>query len=107
MSPLEGKRMFERFSRHFLLILVIAGLAFATAWAKPAAKTIQQSQGSSTALSNQDVLGMIKAGLAPDLIIAKIKSSGGNFDTSPETMKKLQIDGVPGEIVMAMIVAGT
>lgn len=100
--------MFRRISVLILLLLTIAALgAVPVLGLSPAAKTIQQSQGSSTALSNQDVLGMIKAGLAPDLIIAKIKSSGGNFDTSPETMKKLQIDGVPGEIIMAMIVAGT
>jgi hypothetical protein len=49
---------------------------------------------------------MLKADLAADLIVAKIKASDCHFDTSVETMKKLQADGVPGEIIMAMIVAG-
>lgn len=48
---------------------------------------------------------MLKAGLAAELIVAKIKASDCNFDTSVETLKKLQADGVPGEIIMAMIVA--
>jgi hypothetical protein len=71
----------------------------------PAAKVIQQSQTSSTPLSNQDVLAMLKAELALDLILAKIKVSDSNFDTSPETLKKLQTDGVPGDVIMAMIVS--
>jgi len=72
----------------------------------PAVKTIQQAQTSSAPLNNQDVIGMVKAGLAPELIVAKIKASKSSFDTSPETLKKLQTDGLPGEIIMAMIVAG-
>lgn len=97
----------QRFLRLLLPILAFAALTTAPVFAlSPAAKTIQQSQSSSTPLTNQDVLGMLKADLATELIIAKIKASDCNFDTSPDTLKKLQTDGVPGEIIMAMIVAG-
>ena len=72
----------------------------------PAVKTIQQSQNPSTSLSNQDVLALLKAELPIDVIIAKIKASDSQFDTSVETLKKMQADGVPGEIIMAMIVSG-
>jgi hypothetical protein len=89
----------------------LTALLFAVLTAGPlsvratAAKTIQQSASSTTCLNNQDVLAMLKANLAVEIVIAKIKASDCNFDTSPETLKKFQADGVPGEVIMAMIVA--
>jgi len=101
-----GLPMRQRFSPLLLRALLFAVLtAVLPGGQATAAKTIQQSQSSSTALSNQDVLAMLKAELPVELIIAKIKSSDCNFDTSPETLKKFQTDGVPGEVIMAMIVA--
>ncbi len=85
-----------------MLAFLIGGPLYAGA---TAAKMIQQSASSTTCLTNQDVLAMLKAELAVELIIAKIKTSDCNFDTSPETLKKFQTDGVPGEVIMAMIVA--
>lgn len=99
--------MSHRFPRFLLLAVAFAALSAAPVCAlSPAAKTIQQSQSASSHLTNQDVLGMLKADLAVELIVAKIKASACNFDTSPDTLKKLQADGVPGEVIMAMIVAG-
>jgi len=99
--------MSHRFPRFLLLVVAYAALGVAPVCAlSPAAKIIQQSQSASTTLTNADVLGMLKANLAVELIVAKIKASDCNFDTSPETLKKLQADDVPGEIIMAMIVAG-
>lgn len=99
--------MSYRFPRFLLLAVAFAALSATPVCAlSPAAKIIQQSQSASTPLTNQDVLGMLKADLAVELIVAKIKASASNFDTSPETLKKLQADAVPGEVIMAMIVAG-
>jgi hypothetical protein len=99
--------MFHRLPRYLLVAVVFAALSAARVCAlSPAAKIIQQSQSASAPLTNQDVLGMVKADLAVELIVAKIKASACNFDTSPDTLKKFQADGVPGEVIMAMIVAG-
>lgn len=57
------------------------------------------------ALTNQDVTSMVKSGLPADIIVAKIKASPGNFDTSPATLEKLKSDGVPDSVVLAMVEA--
>jgi hypothetical protein len=99
--------VFQRISVIILLLLPVAALTEVPALAlSPAVRTIQQAQTSSAPVNNQDVIRMVKAGLAPELIVAKIKASRTSFDTSPETLKQLQTDGLPGEIIMAMIVAG-
>ena len=97
--------MSQRLSRQLLLFLSFALTAGPVHAQEPAAKAIQQSQSSSTALTNPDVIALLKAELAPELIVAKIKASDSHFDTSVETLKRMQADGVPGEIIMAMIVA--
>ena len=95
------------FTRCLLFAVAFAALSAAPVCAlSPAAKIIQQSQSASAPLTNQDVLSMLKADLAVELIVAKIRASASNFDTSPDTLKKLQADGMPGEVIMAMIVAG-
>jgi Protein of unknown function (DUF2846) len=59
------------------------------------------------ALKNDDVIDMVKTGLGPDLIIAKIKSSATKFDTSAGALKSLKEAGVPENVMLAMIQAGT
>src|SRR5687767_3118108 len=99
--------MRQAFFRVLTLLILAALMPAKYVYAlTPAAKIIQQSQSSSTPLTNQDVLALLKAELPLDLILAKIKASDSHFDTSVETLKKLQADGVSGEIIMAMIVAG-
>ena len=91
----------------FMLVPLLAVSTTSPVWAQSAAvKTVQESQSPAAALSNLDVLEMLKGGLATDLIVAKIKASESKFDTSVETLKKLQAEAVPGEIIMTMIVAG-
>src|SRR5438874_13074796 len=48
------------------------------------------SHNSGDALTNKDILLMLKAGLTPDIVIAKIKSSTCDFDTSPDALKELK-----------------
>lgn len=54
-------------------------------------------------LTNKDILGMAKAGLSPDVIIAKIQTSACAFDTSPATLIELKSAGVPETIILAMV----
>ena len=96
--------MRQRFSVRFILMLLFAAL-LAVPFCAPAsaAKIIQQSQTPS--IRNDDVLAMLKAGIATEIIIAKIKASDGNFETSVESLKKLQADSVPSDVILAMVVA--
>lgn len=57
------------------------------------------------ALTNKDVLEMLKAGLTQKVVIAKIKSSTCDFDTSPGTLKELKAASVPDAVVLAMVQA--
>ncbi|HZH91850.1 MAG TPA: hypothetical protein VEX70_14685 [Pyrinomonadaceae bacterium] len=68
-----------------------------------AAKTIQPSQTAAKPFGNADVLAMVRAALAPDVIIAKIKSSACNFETTPAALEQLKAGGVPEAVLLAML----
>jgi hypothetical protein len=82
------------------LVLNLAAITFA-------APTFQEpTQNASTAaaeLTNKDVLDMLKAGLATEIIVAKIKSSPTKFDTSAATLAELKEAKVPDAVIMAMV----
>lgn len=82
----------------------------------PAAEKIKAavaSQGAATAtqpkatvaLTNSDVVGMVKAGISPDVIAAKIKNSPCSFDTSPDALKELKDSGLADSVILAMVEA--
>jgi hypothetical protein len=54
-----------------------------------------------TALRNQDVIDML-AGLSPRIVAEQIKHSVGQFDTTPDALKKMQSQGVPEAVILAM-----
>ncbi|MGB9179144.1 MAG: hypothetical protein WCB68_07840 [Pyrinomonadaceae bacterium] len=94
--------------RSLALILTLLLLAqTCTLMAAPssavAVKSLQQSQGSVTPLSNREVLEMFKANLASEVIIAKINSSACRFDTSPAALQQLKDVGVPDAVLVAMV----
>lgn len=63
------------------------------------------SQPSQAPLNNQDVVKMQNAGLGPDIIIAKIKSSACDFDTSPAALEALRAAKLPNDVILAMVQA--
>lgn len=65
--------------------------------------TPAKTESASPALTNKDVLDMMKAGLAADIIVAKIKSSQTNFDTSPGALAELKAANVPDSVILAMV----
>lgn len=65
----------------------------------------QQTQASRNALTNQDVLDMLKAGLSPEIVVAKIKASACNFDTSPAVLEALKKAGVSNDVILAIVQA--
>ena len=67
----------------------------------------QQAPAVPSGLTNKDVLDMLKAGLTPEIVVAKIKSSACSFDTSPATLEALKKAGVPDDVIVAMVQAPT
>ena len=87
-----------------VIFLSIASLMAVRALAQePSAQ--QNAAHPSQALSNKDVLTMQNVGLGPDVIIAKIKSSTCDFDTSPAALEQLRTAKVPNEVILAMVQA--
>jgi hypothetical protein len=63
-----------------------------------------KTRNSSTpTLRNADVLRMYRSGLKPREIIAKILTSGCNFDTFPPVLKELKLKGLPDTVILAMM----
>lgn len=60
-------------------------------------------QTTSTSLTNKDVVEMLKAGLNSDVVVAKIKSSPSNFDTSPAALAELKAANVPDAVILVMV----
>ena len=58
------------------------------------------------ALTNEHIVQLTAAGLAPVAIVAKIKSSASAFDTSVEELVALAGKGVDSEVIAAMVAAG-
>ena len=55
------------------------------------------------ALTNKDVIDMLKAGLTAEVVVAKIKSSATSFDTSPAALTELKAANVPDDVILAMV----
>jgi hypothetical protein len=63
------------------------------------------AQNADGPLTNAAVLSMVKSGLSPEIVVAKIQSSTCDFDTSPTSLKNLKTWGVPDAVVLAMVKA--
>lgn len=57
----------------------------------------------SAGLTDSDVLDMYKSGLPQDVLVAKIKSSHCDFDTSPAQLKQLKAAGLGDAVILAMV----
>jgi len=57
------------------------------------------------ALKIEDVIDMLDAGLSSEIVVAKIKSSPCQFDTSPAALKRLKASHVPDTVILAMVQA--
>jgi hypothetical protein len=56
-------------------------------------------------LTNKDVVALITAGISSDVIIAKIKASLCEFNTEPAALAELKGQGVPNDVLKAMVEA--
>jgi hypothetical protein len=80
--------------RTFLLLVAIAGLCAPM----PEAAEV---------LTNDAVVSLVKAGLGEELIISKIATSTGQYDTTTNALIKLKGEGVSDKIIQAMIGAAS
>jgi TonB family protein len=65
----------------------------------------QNSETRTNPLTGNDVVGMLQAGLSQEVVIAKIKSSACDFDTSPSALLKFKSAHVPKKVILAMVEA--
>lgn len=54
------------------------------------------------AVTNSDVVNMARNGVEDGLICNEIRTHGGNFDTSPQSIIYLQREGVSSTVIQAM-----
>jgi hypothetical protein len=54
-------------------------------------------------LTNSEVVGLVRAGFSEEVILAKIKNSNCNFDTSTPALVTLKDKGVTSTVIAAMI----
>ncbi len=64
-------------------------------------------KGEKKPLTNDDVMSMVKAGLAENTIVLAIQHSLTVFDTSPQALISLHAQGVPQPVLDAMLAAGS
>lgn len=65
----------------------------------------EAASADSSVLRDKDILEMNKIGLTSDVLVAKIKSSPCNFDTSPAQLQLLKSSGVSDAVILAMVQA--
>lgn len=83
------------------LVLTLCALTLANSVSQEPAQG--QTQPATTGLTNKDILDMLSAGLATEIVVAKIKTSRGAFDTSTATLAELKSANVPDAVIMAMV----
>jgi hypothetical protein len=84
-----------RHMRHLLLLLCVVCASAAVTWAQDSAEQLP--------VVNKDIAEMVKAGVSADVVIAKIKTSFCQFDTSPPALVSLKEAGVPDAVLLEMV----
>jgi len=89
--------------KHVEQILSLLIVTLVVAFLSHAQQATSASLAKPEALTNSDVLKMVEAKLADDLIISKIKTSTCNFDTSIDAILKLKAAGASDAVIRAMV----
>ena len=64
-----------------------------------------RAQEPAAPLTNADVLRMVEAKLAPEVVAEKIKTSARDFDTSPGALRALKEAGVPDPVLLLLVMS--
>ena len=54
-------------------------------------------------LTNQTIISLVRAGLGPETVVAKINATNGQYDTSTNALIELKQAGVPDPVIAAML----
>jgi len=92
-------------TRPTLVTYLIVVLLSSSSAAYGQQETLQREQSTIAPLGNKDVLEMLKMGLSPEVVAAKIKSANCSFDTSVMALKNLKAAAVPDPVLLAMVQA--
>jgi len=112
--PEEAEPSMRRLLSPFLALLFILHAAAPRASAQAqqagvgAAKIVQPSTGTvqqSQPLTNADVLKLVEAKVATEVVAEKIKTSACDFDTSPDALRALRGAGVPDSLLLVMVMS--
>ena len=96
----------RRFIAVFLTFLLLSEAHLSLALAQSVAtKSVQLSESTDPALTNDDILNLVKARVTHDVIIGKIRVSQPAFAVSPDDLDALRSAGVTQDVLDAMIVA--
>jgi hypothetical protein len=86
-----------------VLLLAHASVASAVVPPREAAPHPQQEPGVAPVLTNREVVLLLNTDISPQVVVAKIRASRTNFDTSAEALRELKKEGVPDDVLVAMI----
>jgi hypothetical protein len=92
----------RRFLSVFLIIPLVSCFG---AGSQAAANPVQQERESVKALTNQDVLTLVKSGLTAEVIATQLTRAGCACDISTGELLRLRAEGVADKILLAMISA--
>jgi len=67
---------------------------------------VGSAQTAPKAITNADIVKMVKAELPESTVLLTIQASPHAFDTAPEALIQLKADGVPSKVIEAMLQAG-
>lgn len=91
--------------KRFRCVLLASTLGLAPLMGLSQQSTPREQTTAGTPLKNEDVVSLIKAGLSPEVVRAKIEASPCRFDISPASLKDLKAAGVPDSVILAMVEA--
>jgi hypothetical protein len=84
-------------------VITPATPAFVATAAQPAPEVATQEAHRAEMLTNESIISLVRAGLGPEAIEAKIGASRGSFDTSTNALIALKNAGVPDGVIAAML----
>src|SRR5688500_1212487 len=94
MQSLSIRRTHMRVNKRIVLGLLLAISALSS--------SIVLGQQPKRALTNDDVIRMVKKGLSDDVIVSSIQLSPANYDVSPDALIQMHDQGVKDVVLRAM-----
>lgn len=91
-------------TRKFLSVSLAVLLALQPLfWVAFSSVSVSAQETMQEKLTNKDIVDMTKSGLPESVILAKIKASPTNFDTSPTALQELKQAGISDAVILAMV----